>query len=388
MEKYLIFTEAEYKARCAKLQRLMVKNGLDAVIFSKGANLVYFTGYDTSLYNSDFRPFFAVFPASGSPTLIVPNLELGGAVKTSWVDDVRMWGGFPNCHSTDPVLLLRDVVKEKNLDNSKIGFELSNGQRLGMTFAQFQMMQKELPGVKIADSDSVVWPVRMVKSPQEIEYVRKACYANDKGFEAAVNAIKDGATEKEVEIAMGTAMIQHGAHPDFMTITAGVNRYDMMNPRASEKVVMKNGDMVVMDFGCRYNLYFSDTTRGVFVGKPNPRAEALYRAVEEVNHAALEAAKPGNPVKAIDAAAEKKIVELGYRELMLHRTGHSLGVEVHEQPSIGPAETAILEEGMVLAIEPGLYDYSIGGFRIEDNILITRTGFEYLTNAARSVIVK
>ncbi|MCR4397736.1 MAG: Xaa-Pro peptidase family protein [Firmicutes bacterium] len=388
MEKYLIFTEEEYRARARKLQALMAKNGLDGAIFTKGANLIYFTGYDTSLYNSDFRPFFAVFPAAGEPTLIVPNLELGGARKTSWVEDIRIWGGTKGCASTDPILLLRDVVVEKGLDKSRVGMELSNGQRLGMTVAQFRAMQKELPAMEIADNECVVWPVRMVKSPAEIEYLRKACYANDRGFEAAVEAIRDGATEKEVEIAMAKAMIEHGAHPDFMTITAGLNRYDMCNPRACERVVMRKGDMVVMDFGCRYEHYYADVTRGVFVGEPHPRAAALYRAVEEVNHAALEAAKPGNPVKEIDAAAEKKITELGYRDLMMHRTGHSLGVEVHEQPSIGPAETAILEEGMVLAIEPGLYDFSVGGFRIEDNIVITKTGFEYLTKASRDIIVR
>jgi Xaa-Pro aminopeptidase len=211
---------------------------------------------------------------------------------------------------------------------------------------------------------------------------------NDAGFATAVDAISEGVTEEDVKIAMAGEMVRRGAIPKFTTVAAGPNRYDMMNPDASSKVVLEKGTMVVMDFGCTYQRYYTDVTRGVFVGEPHPRARALYGAVRDISTHALEAAKPGNPIKAIDAASEKRIRELGYLDLMMHRTGHSLGLEVHETPSIGPADETILEPGMVFAIEPGLYDFSVGAFRIEDVVLITKTGWEFLTEGSREVIVK
>jgi len=388
MEKYLVFSTEEYAQRTAKARRLMEEQGIDACVFSKAANIVYFSGYLTTLFDSHFRPFFFVLPLTGAPVLVVPDLEKGGAEKTSWVDDVRIWGGSKRCVAPDPITLLADVLKELQVEKGTIGLELGHGQRLGMTYEQFLDMQKALPDMKLVNSDGVVWPCRMIKSAAEIAFMKKSGYANDQGFEAAVNAIREGATEKEVEIAMAKDFIEAGALPAFMTITAGVNRYDMMNPFASEKVVMKKGDMVVMDFGCRYEGYYSDVTRGVFVGEPHPRAAELYQAVNDVNRHCLEVIKPGNAICDIDAAAEKRIKELGYRDLMLHRTGHALGLEVHEEPSIGPADHTILQPGMCLALEPGLYDYSVGGFRIENNIVITETGFEWLTHGSTDIIVK
>jgi len=388
MKKYLIFSVNEYKQRIEKARRLMEAQNIEVCIFSKAANIIYFSGYLTTLYDSDFRPFLFVLPLNKDPILIVPDLEMGGAQKTSWINDIRVWGNTKRCVASNPISLLVLTLKGLKLDRAKIGIELGNGQRLGMTLQQFDELKKDLSGIDIVNNDSIVWPCRMIKSMAEIAFLRRSGFANDKGFEAAVNRIGKGVTEKEVEIAMAKAFIENGALPSFMTITAGVNRYDMMNPYASEKVVIKKGDMVVMDFGCTYEGYFSDVTRGVFVGKPAPKATELYKAIRDVNAHALEAAKPGNPVNAIDAAAEKRIIELGFRDLMLHRTGHALGLEVHEIPSIAPTETEILQPGMVFAIEPGLYDYSIGGFRIENNIVITEKGYEYLTNSSQDIIIK
>jgi Xaa-Pro aminopeptidase len=146
--------------------------------------------------------------------------------------------------------------------------------------------------------------------------------------------------------------------------------------------------MVNFDFGALYNGYCSDITRSVFVGSPSKRQKEFYQAISKVLETTLEAVRPGVPVSEVDRIAEQTIAELGYREYMLHRTGHGLGLEVHEPPSIGPGEEVTLEEGMVVAIEPGIYDFTIGAFRIEDNIVITTGGFELLSNCTRELVVK
>ena len=164
MEKYLVLSVDEYEQRAAKARRLMVEQGIDACIFSKAANIVYFSGYLTTLYDSDFRPFLFVLPVNGEPVLIVPDLELGGAQKTSWVDDVRVWGDSNRCVAADPITLLADVLKELKLDTGKVGMELGNGQRLGMTMGIdvfYSLIQFSSPRMRFTNKDPTCY-IRIV----------------------------------------------------------------------------------------------------------------------------------------------------------------------------------------------------------------------------------
>ena len=218
--------------------------------------------------------------------------------------------------------------------------------------------------------------------------MKEACRITDKAMEAAVDFIREGKSEKEVAMVMGMTMMKEGA--DFvrsLSISSGVGNYDVINGLSTFRRFEK-GDMINIDYGALYHGYCSDITRSVFVGNPSERQSSFYLASKQIQEEACKAVRPGILISEVDRVAEQAIIDLGYKEYMLHRTGHSLGLEVHEPPSIGPGDSTVIEEGMVLAIEPGIYDFSIGAFRVEDNVVVTSKGFEYLSNCTRDLIIK
>ncbi len=366
----------------------MGENHLDFLLLSEAENLIYLTGYRTLLYGSKFRPFLAVVPKEGEPVLILPILELGVGEKTSYFTDIRTWGNIAGVAGPDPLSVVRDVIVEKNLAKGKAGIELGVGQWLGMTQSHFEELKKLVPEVQFDDCSGVMWALRMVKSKREIEYIGEACRITDVAYETALESSGEGTTELEIARILGRTMIDEGADmPGFLVVASGVERYNMINPYATARKLEK-GDMVNLDIGAVYKGYWSDLTRGFFIGEPTERQRAFYEAAREINQAAIEKVKPGIEVSEVDKAAEETIDRLGYRDYMLHRTGHSLGLEVHELPSIAPGDHTILEPGMILTIEPGIYDFRIGAFRIEDTIAVTETGYEYLTHSPRDLVVR
>jgi Xaa-Pro aminopeptidase len=233
-----------------------------------------------------------------------------------------------------------------------------------------------------------MWDLRMVKSPQEVAYMREACRITDSGIVSALEILREGVSERELQVAMGTTMMREGAETvRSLSIASGPERYAMLNAPATSRKLAR-GEMVNFDCGAVYNGYHGDLTRGYFVGQASDRQRRFYEASAEIFWDAVRAVRPGITCEELDRAVEEAIVRRGYREHMLHRTGHSLGTEVHEEPSIGPGVKTVLQPGMVLAIEPGIYDFSIGAFRIEDNVVVTDTGCELLSNAPRELIAR
>ncbi len=390
MQKFLVFSVQEYESRLEKIQAAMANQGLDGLILTKATNLIYVSGYRTGLYNREFRPFICVVPQQGSPTLVVPLLEIGAALGETWFDDVRAWGAAPgdlrkiglkgHAHAQEPISLTRDVVKEKGLLGGRLGIEMGTGQRLGMTLEQFGDLKHALPDVEFADASNVMWEVRKVKSAKEMEFIKTASRITADAFLAALDFIKAGVSEREIAAVINRAMVDGGAErPNFAVVTTGVRRYGMMNPYPTDTKV-QGGDVVLMDIGATYEAYCSDFTRVVFVGGLSERQREFYEAEIKIHEAGVDAAKPGAKVSDVDRAVYEKAEEIGFTDYLLHRTGHSLALDVHELPSVAPGDDTVLEFGTVIAIEPGLYDYEIGAFRIENTGGVTESGFEVFTD--------
>jgi Xaa-Pro dipeptidase len=381
MHQYMDFTTEEFQDRYRRLQGLMREAKLDAALLSDAGNMVYVTGYRTLLYISKFRPFLAMVFAEGDPVLILPNLEVGVGRQMGWIDDVRGWGARgPYTDRPDALSIVRDVIAERRLGGKRIGFELSLGQRLGMTFDQFEAFRGafEAAGCAIGNIADVMWKLRVKKSPREIEYLRKAGHATDAGYLAALAVAREGISEKELSDAVGIGMINAGADwPAFLVVQSGPSRYDMMNPPASERRVEK-GDMVIFDIGAAYRGYWGDLTRGFFIGQPTQRQREFYQAELEIFTRTREAVRPGITIEEIDKVAEAVTADLGYTDYMWHRTGHAIGIDVHELPSVALGDKTVLEPGMVFTIEPGIYDFSVGAFRLEDVVVVTDKGYESL----------
>ncbi|MBI4277665.1 MAG: aminopeptidase P family protein [Armatimonadetes bacterium] len=388
MNKFLDFTVEEYRQRYRHIQTEMRQRGVDGLLLSDPMNLVYSTGYRTILFASKFRPFLAMIPQQGDPTLILPNLEVGDGRKTSWVEDVRGWGKGLYADAPDVFTLIRQVAEEKRLLTGTLGMEMAVGQRLALTFDQYEEIRKIFAGARIVNCSDLMWAVRIRKSPTEIEYLRKAGAQTDAGYLAVLHAAKEGMSEREMQRIVGTAMMEHGADaPGFLVVAAGPDRYDMLNPYASDYRVRK-GDMVNFDIGAIYRGYWGDMTRGFFIGQPTARQRAFYEAEMEIFLRTRDAVKPGIAIEDIDKVAEATIEKLGYKEYMLHRTGHALGLDVHEIPSVALGDATVLEPGMVFTIEPGIYDFSIGAFRLEDVVVVTETGYESLNKSPIELMVR
>jgi len=393
MHSMMLFSRDEYEDRLRRARALMREQEIDAVLVSQPQNLIYYTGYRTNLYVSNFRPFLAILPLESDPVLLLPFLELGVGQEVAWIDDQRAWG--PNMDTdftrdmfaVDALESATKVLKEKKLDRARIGTELGMGQRIGMSVQQLDQLKAGLPGATWKDASPLLWKVRGKKSKKEVEFLRKASQITDKGYEAVLKIAKEGVTERELQAAMGETFMKEGSdYNGFIIVNSGKERYKMMNPYATDRKLQK-GDMCIFDFGAVYNGYWSDLTRGFFVGEASPRQREFYEVSRGATETTAKAVKPGVTGESIDAVAEKFITDKGYRRYMFHRTGHSIGVEVHEIPSIGAGEKTVLEPGMTFAIEPGIYDFSVGSFRVEDIVTVTENGFEYLSNCRRELTV-
>jgi Xaa-Pro aminopeptidase len=396
MQSMLLFPLSEYRQRMERARSLMREAKLDGLLVSAPNNLVYISGYRTNLFDSNFRPFLCVVPLEGEPTLLLPTLEVGVGEEVSWMTDIRPWGPTPGkvTWGSSPAVIAPDslnaariVIEEKNLGGARIGIEQGFGQRVGMSLEQLGQLKGYLPGVEWGDSTGLFWKLRSVKSKKEVEYLRKASEITDKGYEAVLARAKEGMTERQLQGIMGETYMREGSdYRGFIIVQAGPERYKMMNPYATDRKI-KRGDAVTFDFGAVYNGYWSDLTRTFFVGECSPQQRKMYEDSREVSELTVKQVRPGVTCESIDLFAERQLHERGYKEYMLHRTGHSIGLEVHEMPSIGAGEKTVLQANMTAAIEPGIYDFGVGGFRTEDIVLVTENGVEYLSNCTRELTI-
>jgi len=384
--KYFMFDRSEFETRWEKCQKEMEKNGLDVLILSLGTNVYYMSGYRTQLFFSNFRPFICILPRGGEPVLGVPNLELFSAKKESWFEDVRFWGRGSN--TADPVSWIKEVFDEKKLTGTTVGLELDDGQRVGLMQSEVEGIYKHLSGCKFKSCSGVMWELRMLKSSKELEFMREACRITDAGYNALLKVVKAGMSEKEIQKIVARAMMDEGGElQGFLIVNSGSERYNMMNPWASDRTV-KNGDMVIIDWGGVCNGYWSDLTRGFFIGSATDHQKELYNATLKLREIAVNAVKPGVPVGEIDRQAMQEVEELGYSQYVQHRSGHAIGLEMHESPSISADNMTLMRPGMCLTIEPALYDWpDVGSFRIEDVIVVTESGSECISHCPRELII-
>lgn len=387
MKSMMYFSADEYAERVRRARLLMRENDVDVLLVSAPNNVTYMSGYRTNLFDSNFRPYFALIPQDGAATLILPDLEVGVGEETSWIDDIRQWGANKGGIAADGLSALVMVMQERGFDRLKVAVEKGFGQRLGMSYDEFVGLQERLPGVEWKDATPLLWHLRVLKSDAEVAKLRKASEITDAAYEAVLEHAKVGTSEREINAIMGeTYMRLDGDFRGFIVVNAGKQRYKMMNPYASE-YRLQRGDMCIMDFGAVFQGYWSDLTRGFFAGEVSDRQREFYEVAKAASAAGVAAVKPGVTCEQIDEVCGAYLVDAGYKDYMLHRTGHSIGLEIHEMPSLGPNQTTVMEPNMVFAVEPGIYDFDIGGFRMEDIVVVTESGSEYLSNCTRELTV-
>ena len=353
----------------------MQSEGLDAILLNPGPSLPYLT--DLHFHISE-RPVVFAVPASGTPVITVQELEAQKLEHAAFAldaitypEDVSKWGAA-----------FREALS---------GLKLAPGARVGieprsLRVLELRYIEQALPGVDLVSCEESIAALRSMKDTEEIQQMRHAVEIAQQALDDTLPYVKVGVSERDISGQLIANLLARGSGGElpFQPIIAfGANS---ANPHAvPTDYRAKEGDLILFDWGANVNGYFSDLTRTFALGEPSERCRAIHVAVEAANKAGRDASAPGVAAGAIDRAARSSIVKDGFGEFFTHRTGHGLGLEVHEEPYIRDDNAQILEPGMTFTVEPGIYLPGEGGVRIEDDMLITSDGAESLSTYERSL---
>ncbi len=282
------------------------------------------------------------------------------------------------------------VLQDKGLLDSIISFMKSkNIKRIGfegehVNYNTYSKIKKDFETVPLTGE---VEKIRLIKTDEEIGLIQKACEIADQSYEYILTYVKAGMTEMEVKNELEAHMTKLGASgPSFDTIVASGHRGALPHGVASDKVI-ESGDMVTLDFGAYYKGYASDITRTFGVGSVSEEMENIYNVVLEAQMKSLDDIKSGMTGQEADSIARDVISGHGFGENFGHSLGHGFGLEVHELPGLAQKSTMILEPGMCITIEPGIYVDDLGGVRIEDDTIVTETGLKKLTHSSKKLFI-
>lgn len=267
----------------------------------------------------------------------------------------------------------------KNLAVKSLAFEKDY-----VTYAAFLDYEAKIEA-ELKPVNGLIEKIRMIKTPEEVNILKAAAKIADDAFEHICKFIKVGQTELEISNELEFFMRKQGAtSSSFDTIVASGLRSALPHGVATEKKI-ESGDFITLDYGALYNGYISDITRTVAVGEPSDKLKEIYQVVLDAQVLGVEKIGPGMTGIEADAIARDYIKSKGYGEAFGHSTGHGIGLEVHEAPGLSFKSQTVLEPGMAVTVEPGIYLPGIGGVRIEDDILITESGNERLTHSTKEL---
>lgn len=283
-------------------------------------------------------------------------------------------------HDPKVMATVKSLLQLVHID--KLGFEQND-----LSYGTYQSYAKDLAGIELVPTAGVVEQLRMYKDESEIAVLQDACDLADRTFSYISGIVKPGLTEKELDLEMEFFMRKNGAtSSSFDTIVASGVRSALPHGVASDKVVGRD-EFVKFDFGALYHGYCSDLTRTVFLGKPTEKHKEIYSIVLEAQLNVLDKLKPGMTGREGDALARDIITKAGYGDFFGHGTGHGLGMEIHEDPRLSKQCETVLEPGMVVTVEPGIYLAGFGGVRIEDDVVITENGIRILTKSPKEFTI-
>jgi len=273
-----------------------------------------------------------------------------------------------------------DLIKGKK--PSTIGYEDDK-----MDAASFNKLKNRFPGAKFYSISKELRDARMIKGRDEIDIIRKAALIADLTYDCVLRIIKPGMTELELSAHIDFLMKNFKASsPAFETLVSSGKLSAYPHGKPTEKKLEK-GDVIVMDFGVRYKGYNSDITRMASLGTPSKKHRILYDAVLSAQEAAISKVRAGVTAKDVDKAARDALKKKKLEKYFRHGTGHGIGLQVHEGPRVSLSSKDILKEGMVITVEPGVYVPELGGFRVEDMVLVKKGGCEVLTKSSKELAV-
>ncbi len=360
--------------RLSKLKQQMIVQYLDGVALVPGPNMIYLS--DIHAHMSE-RPVVLFLPVADDPAVIIPALEAVKARSAGIAEDrIFAWrdeDGFADA--------FQNVAAKLSLSGWKLGVEA-----LYMRVLESQQLLSVAPGLKIIPADPLMNSLRQIKDDDEIAAMERAVDVAEEAMTTLLPQIHAGMSEKQVAALLTQELLNAGAEAiAFGPIVASGPNSASPHAVPTDRL-LQEGDLLVIDWGALINGYASDLTRTFAVGQLEPEFQQIYDIVRQANEAGKLAVRPGVAAQEIDRAARRVIADSGYAENFIHRTGHGLGLEVHEEPSLLEGVTTLLRQGNVFTVEPGIYLSGRGGVRIEDDVLVTDDGHRSLTTFPRDLI--
>ena len=368
-------TIADRRARIDKAKRLMADNRIDAILLEGGSSMFYFTGVRWGLSE---RPFVTVIPAKGELAWVSPGFEEQRARELiKFGEDVRTWQ-----EDESPYHLVAQILKDRGITTGRVGVE----ERL--RFFVFNGVKKEAPGITYDSADPITAGCRMIKSSAEIALMQRANDMTIAAYKAAFATLREGMTQGDLRTNILAAYRALGAQGADVAVSFG--KYTAFPHGSITPQQLREGDIVQVDDGCSVDGYQSDITRTTVFGKPTRRQTEVWNLEKRAQAAAFAAARPGASCEAVDAAARKVITDAGFGPGykvpgLPHRTGHGIGLDIHEWTNFVLGNKTPLQPGMCFSDEPMIAIYGEFGIRLEDCLYITESGAKFFTQPSPSI---
>lgn len=360
--------------RVNRLGKQVLAHGLDGIALVPGPNMLYLSGIHAHLSE---RPIVLFIPADDDPAIVIPTLEASKARSAripehrifAWADQEGYTGAFQR------------ACAQLELSDYLLGVEAHF-----MRVLELELLHRYAPGLSTAHVEPVMTSLRIVKDENELGAMQAAAEVAETAMHRLLPRIKKGLTEKQIGAMLVEELVVAGSegNPFGPIVAAGPNG-SLPHAFPSDRPIQE-GDLLTIDWGAMIDDYPSDITRTFAVGEIEPEFARIYDHVRAANSAAKAIARPGATGSELDRAARSVIEESGYGEYFIHRTGHGLGLEIHEPPYIVEGNEEPLEVGSVFTIEPGIYLPDRAGVRIEDDMVITENHSRSLTAFPRELI--
>lgn len=355
----------EYPTRRDNLRLLLRNQTCQNFLVTNITNVGYLTGFSGSSAYLLVTPQEEILLSDGRYTEQIasecPDLE----VEIRPVDSTMM-------------KLLVDVLKKTAINKIQIESD-------SITRAFSNQLDTELPDVELFDSQGVISTLRAIKDNFEIETIKRSIEINEQVFTHLVDNLSADQTEKQLGHQLESQMRMRGAEKCSFEPIVAAGPSSALAHYHGRDVAIGEHEFLLLDWGTQFNGYASDLTRMIFWGQPHEKMAEIYTIVLAAQTAAIEAIRDGAELTHIDHAARSVIASAGYADQFNHGLGHGIGLEIHEQPFLSPAFEGKVAAGMVITIEPGIYLPGIGGVRIEDDVLVTESGFEVLSRLPKSL---
>ncbi len=360
--------------RLETIQQFLTDHKTDAALVTTPDNIFYLSGFSSDPHE---RLLGVMIFRDAEPFIICPLMEVPDVKAAGWAYEAV---GYED--TDDAWEFVKEAAGRRMESIQSIALEKSH-----LTVERLERLETLFVGASVSRLDEQLNAMRSRKDAEELELLREAASLADYAIEVACNHIEEGMTELELQTAIELALKKKGVQKMSFdtTVLTGTKTASPHGTPGDRKIVQ--GDFVLLDLGVVHKGYCSDITRTLAFGEPSDAQKDIYEAVRRANQAAIDLVKPGVKASALDKAARDVIAEAGYGEYFTHRLGHGLGISVHEFPSIHGANDFQLDEGMVFTIEPGIYDSSITGVRIEDDVVVTANGVEVMTKFPKELTI-